>query len=255
MSERLIARRSLVRRMALGASGVLLSGCDRLNSAPGFRGLLEGAEHLHYRSQRILAGRDALAREYSRIDMSPVFRVNGSGRPAAADYLAHAASNFADWRLVVDGLVARPLQLSLADLGRFPQRAQITRHDCVEGWSAIGKWQGPQLGAILHAAGLSTRARFIVFHCADDSGGVPYYESVDLVDAFHPQTILALLMNDHRLPVPHGAPVRLRVERQLGYKHAKFVMRIEARARLDDLYLGKGGYWEDRGSYAWYAGI
>jgi DMSO/TMAO reductase YedYZ molybdopterin-dependent catalytic subunit len=184
-----------------------------------------------------------------------VFRVNGNARPTSPEYLAHAASNFADWRLVVDGLVARPLRLSLSDLGGFPQRAQITRHDCVEGWSAIGKWQGPQLASILRAAGLSSRANFLVFHCADDFGGIPYYESIDLNDAFHPQTILALLMNDHRLPVPHGAPVRLRVERQLGYKHAKFIMRIEARERLDGLYLGKGGYWEDRGDYAWYAGI
>lgn len=255
MTERLIARRSLLGGMTLGASGLLLSGCDKLNSTPGFRDVLKGAETLHYRSQRFVAGRDALAREYARSDMSPVFRVNGSGRPGGADYLAHAASNFADWRLIVDGLVARPLRLSLGELGRFPQRAQITRHDCVEGWSAIGKWQGPQLASILRAAGLSRRANFLVFHCADEENGIPYYESIDLNDAFHPQTILALLMNDHRLPVPHGAPVRLRVERQLGYKHAKFVMRIEARERIDDLYLGKGGYWEDRADYAWYAGI
>jgi DMSO/TMAO reductase YedYZ molybdopterin-dependent catalytic subunit len=254
MSDPLIGRRSLLSGLALG-SGILLSGCDRLNASPGLRGLMEGAEQLHYRSQRWLSGGNAMAREYGRADMSPLFRVNGNARPKSADYLAHADGNFADWRLVVDGLVARPLRLSLADLGAFPQRAQITRHDCVEGWSAIGKWQGPQLAAILRAAGLSSRANFLVFHCADDFGGVPYYESIDLNDAFHPQTILALLMNDHRLSVPHGAPVRLRVERQLGYKHAKFVMRIEARARLDDLYAGKGGYWEDRSGYAWYAGI
>ena len=116
-------------------------------------------------------------------------------------------------------------------------------------------WRGPLLGDVLKAAGMNDRARYIVFHCADDSNGRPYYESIDLNDAFHPQTILALLMNDHRLAVPHGAPVRLRVERQLGYKHAKFVMRIEARERIDDLYLGKGGFWEDRADYAWYAGI
>ena len=250
----MIARRALLGGLTLGAGG-LLSGCDRLNASPGFRGLLEGAEQMHYRSQRLLAGGGALAREYGRADMSPRFRTNGNIRPSSPDYLAHAAANFADWRLVVDGLVARPLSLSLSDLGGFPQRAQITRHDCVEGWSAIGKWQGPQLAAILRAAGLSSRANFIVFHCADDFGGVPYYESIDLNDAFHPQTILAVLMNDHRLPVPHGAPVRLRVERQLGYKHAKFVMRIEAREQIDNLHSGKGGYWEDRSGYAWYAGI
>ena len=254
MNDALIGRRSLLGGLALGG-GMLLSGCDRLNASPDFRGLLEGAEQLHFRSQRWLAGGNTLAPEYGRADMSPVFRVNGNARPKSPDYLAHAASNFADWRLLVDGLVARPLALSLRDLGAFPQRAQITRHDCVEGWSAIGKWQGPQLGPVLRAAGLSSRANFIVFHCADLWGGVPYYESIDLNDAFHPQTILALLMNDHRLSVPHGAPVRLRVERQLGYKHAKFVMRIEARDRIDNLYLGKGGYWEDGADYAWYAGI
>ena len=250
----MIGRRALLGGLTLGAGG-LLSGCDRLNASPGFRGLLEGAEQMHYRSQRLLAGGGALAREYGRADMSPLFRVNGSAGPTAPDYLAYAAANFADWRLVVDGLVARPLRLSLSELGRLPQRAQITRHDCVEGWSAIGKWQGPQLGPILRAAGLSSRANFIVFHCADMWGSVPYYESIDLNDAFHPQTILALLMNDHRLSSPHGAPVRLRVERQLGYKHAKFVMRIEARERIDNLFSGKGGYWEDRADYAWYAGI
>ena len=255
MTEALIGRRALLGGLTLGAGGLLLSGCDKLNASPGVRGFLEGAEQLHYRSQRRVAGSNSLAREYSRSDMSPVFRVNGNARPKSPAYLDHALSNFADWRLTIDGLVARPLALSLSDLGGFPQRAQITRHDCVEGWSAIGKWQGPQLGAILRAAGLSSRANFLVFHCADDFGGVPYYESIDLNDAFHPQTILALLMNDHRLSIPHGAPVRLRVERQLGYKHAKFVMRIEARERIDNLHLGKGGYWEDRSDYAWYAGI
>ena len=137
----------------------------------------------------------------------------------------------------------------------MPQRRQITRHDCVEGWSAIGVWQGPQLGPILRRAGLLPQARYLVFHCADRFDGRPYYESIDLIDAFHPQTILAWRMNDAPLPVANGAPLRLRVERQLGYKHAKFVQRIEARASLAGLYGGKGGYWEDVGDYAWYAGI
>ena len=246
-------RRELIGGLSLGASGMLLGGCDQLNANPGVRKVLVGAEGLHRRSQRLLAS--GLAREYRRDQMSPLFRTNGNTRPASADWLAQAATNFADWRLVVDGLVTKPLQLSLRDLGAFPQRAQITRHDCVEGWSAIGKWQGPLLGDILKAAVLSARARYIVFHCADDSNGQPYYESIDLYDAFHPQTIMALLMNDRRLPIGHGAPLRLRVERHLGYKHAKFVMRIEARDRLDDLHGGKGGYWEDAAGYQWYAGI
>ncbi len=246
-------RRDLVGGMTIGAGGLLLGGCDKLNSSPSFRKILTGAEQLHLNAQRLVAG--GLAREYRADQMSPVFRTNGNTQPGSAAYAAHAASNFANWRLVVDGLVAKPLNLSLHDLGAFPQRAQITRHDCVEGWSAIGKWQGPMLGNILKAAGLADRAKYIVFHCADDSDGRPYYESIDLYDAFHPQTILALLMNNRRLSIGHGAPIRLRAERHLGYKHAKFVMRIEARDRIDNLYEGKGGFWEDVSDYAWYAGI
>jgi len=151
--------------------------------------------------------------------------------------------------------VAKPLSLSLDVIRNLPQRTQITRHDCVEGWSAIGQWTGPQLAAVLRAAGLLPAARFLVFHCADRFGAAPYYESIDLIDAFHPQTVLAHTMNGQPLPEEHGAPLRLRVERQLGYKQAKYVMRIEARATLAGLYGGKGGYWEDHSDYAWYAGI
>jgi DMSO/TMAO reductase YedYZ molybdopterin-dependent catalytic subunit len=132
---------------------------------------------------------------------------------------------------------------------------QITRHDCVEGWSAIGKWHGVELSRILDHAGLSTRAKYIVFHCADRFGDKPYYESIDLIDAFHPQTILAFGLNGHLLPVPNGAPLRLRVERQLGYKQAKYIQRIEAVASLSRVHGGKGGYWEDNVDYEWYAGI
>ena len=206
------------------------------------------------RAQRLVMG-DALAREFGPGEMSPDFRVNGNARVEDAAYRAALASGFAGWALRVDGLVQRPLTLGLDALKRLPQRAQITRHDCVEGWSAIGKWQGPQLGPVLAAAGLLPDARYVVFHCADRFGDKPYYESIDLIDAFHPQTILAWAMNDAPLSEAHGAPLRLRVERQLGYKHAKYVMRIELRATLTGLYGGTGGDWEDNGDYAWYAGI
>jgi DMSO/TMAO reductase YedYZ molybdopterin-dependent catalytic subunit len=157
-------------------------------------------------------------------------------------------------------LVERPLALSLEDLRARPARTQITRHDCVEGWSSIGQWTGARLSALLDEAGLKPQARYIVFHCADrldpnapgDRG--LYYESIDLVDAFHEQTILAYEMNGQVLPVAHGAPLRLRVERQLGYKHAKYVMRIEAVESFAQIAGGQGGFWEDRG-YEWYAGI
>ena len=243
------------RFIATGASGVLLAGCDRLNNSPGFRGVLRSAEKLTMNTQRLLAPRDALAREYSEADLSPVFRSNGTAMPNTSDYARHLAENFVNWRLVVDGLVARPLSIPIQQLRGLPHRTQITRHDCVEGWSAIGKWHGAQLSRILDTAGLSTRAKYIVFHCADRFGEKPYYESIDLVDAFHPQTILAWGMNGQLLPVANGAPLRLRVERQLGYKHAKYVQRIQAVESLDGIYGGKGGYWEDNVDYEWYAGI
>ena len=254
MSRLLLSRRRLIGAGAAGAGGLLLSGCDRLFDNPMFRQTLEGAEHLHQASQRAL-GRNALAREFGAGDISPVFRANGSRSVADPAYRAHLAQGFAQWSLRVDGLVARPLALPLAALKALPQRPQITRHDCVEGWSAIGRWQGPRLALLLDMARLAPEARYIVFHCADLYRGLPYYESIDLVDAYHPQTILAWGMNGRPLEEAHGAPLRLRVERQLGYKQAKFVTRIEAVSSLQGIHGGQGGYWEDNGAYAWYAGI
>jgi len=250
----LLTRRTLVTGGALGA-GLLLSGCDKLAQQPGFRRILFSGEKINMGLQRALMNRDALAPEFHPDQMSPVFRTNGNSNPNTADYNRHVAENFANWRLEVGGLVDRPLRLGLSDIGAFPQRAQITRHDCVEGWSAIGKWQGPMLGNVLKAAGVRSSARYIVFTCADLWSGAPYYESIDLVDAFHPQTILAWAMNDKRVSVGHGAPIRLRVERHLGYKNAKYVMRIDAVGSLAGIGLGKGGYWEDHVNYDWYAGI
>lgn len=252
--SRLITRRSLLGGLAVGAGG-LLSGCDALSNSPTVRSILFTAEDAHRFLQRSLQNRNSLAPEFRPDQMSPIFRVNGNSNANTPEYQALVANHFADWRLVVDGLVARPQSLSMAQIRQMPQRAQITRHDCVEGWSAIGKWQGPQLSTVLDAAGLRDTARFLVFHCADRFGNTPYYESIDLVDAFHPQTILAWAMNDRLLEVGHGAPMRLRVERHLGYKQAKFLMRIEAVASLDGIGLGKGGFWEDNAHYEWYAGI
>jgi len=248
----MISRRRFI---VTGTSGLLLAGCDKLDRDPEFKGLLRSAEKLTMRSQRLIGGRNALAREYGEADLSPIFRSNGTAMPGTSDYARHLSENFANWRLAVDGLVAHPLSIPIQALRSLPHRTQITRHDCVEGWSAIGKWHGVQLSRILNAAELSTRANYIVFHCADRFGPWPYYESVDLIDAFHPQTILAWGMNGHLLPVPNGAPLRLRVERQLGYKHAKYIQRIQAVESLSDVYRGKGGYWEDSTDYQWYAGI
>ena len=240
--------------LVLGAGG-LLAGCDAVGNSPTGRRILRAGEDAHFALQRGVTDRTALAREFRPDQMSPVFRSNGTRNPNTPDYTAHAARGFADWRVRVDGLVARPLSLTIADIRAMPARSQITRHDCVEGWSAIGRWTGPRLKPILQFAGLLPAARYIVFHCADRLGGRPYYESIDLVDAFHPQTILAWMLNGQPIGVPHGAPVRLRVERQLGYKHAKYVERIAAVASLDAVFGGRGGYWEDVADYEWYAGI
>ena len=251
----MISRRRMIASLGAGAGGLLLPGCDRITRSTAFQSAQTSAQRLTLAAQRLVIDRGALAREFDAADMSPVFRTNGNVMPASAAYQAHLASGFADWRLVVDGLVERPLALSLERIRRLPARTQITRHDCVEGWSAIGRWTGVPLRLLLHGAGLRSQARYIIFHCADDFGGIPYYESIDLVDAFHPQTLLAWAMNGRPLEVGHGAPLRLRVERQLGYKQAKYVMRVQAVESLAGIGLGKGGYWEDRVGYQWYAGI
>lgn len=250
-------RRWLTGALALAGSAVV-SACDRIGASPVVRQALRMAEGLTRRTQRLILPREALAPEYGRADISPDFKANGSIDPAAADYLALKQAGFATWRLEIDGLVDRPLSLSLADLRSRPPRTQITKHDCVEGWTSIAEWTGAPLAALLDEAGLKPEARYLVFHCFDaldqTEDGDRYYESIDLVDARHPQTILAYDMNGEALPVPHGAPLRLRVERQLGYKHAKYIRRIEAVASFDHIGGGRGGYWEDRG-YEWYAGI
>jgi DMSO/TMAO reductase YedYZ molybdopterin-dependent catalytic subunit len=256
MTRRILTRRQMLLCSSTAFGGILLGGCDRLSNSPTFRRLLDGAENLSYRSQRLLVDRNALAREFQESDISPVFRSNGTGNPDTPEYNALVAGNFRQWRLRVDGLVSRPRALSLDDIRAMPARTQVTRHDCVEGWSAIGQWKGVPLSAVLNAAGIAHEAKYVVFYCADvlESGADPYYESIDLIDAFHPQTILAYELNNSPLPVANGAPVRLRVERQLGYKHAKYLMRIEAVATLTGISGGKGGFWEDRG-YEWYAGV
>ncbi len=247
----LLTRRRL---LTLAAPAVLL-GCDTLGRAPRFHDMvLKTGEWLSYRSQRLL-GSESLAREFDPSQMSPEFRTNGSVSGGSPAYKALLQNGFADWSLPVTGLVNRPLTLTLADLRARPARTQITRHDCVEGWSAIGKWTGAPLGAILKDAGVMPAARYVVFQCYDTLGFSPYYESIDLVDAFHPQTLLAYDMNDAPLTEGHGAPVRLRVERQLGYKQAKFIKAIDVVDNLAGIGMGKGGYWEDQGDYDWYAGI
>ncbi|SDM89475.1 Oxidoreductase molybdopterin binding domain-containing protein [Methylobacterium phyllostachyos] len=299
------SRRALLLGATAAAGTAMLGGCDRLGEAEWFRRTLKTGEDANLFVQRLLLTERTLAPEFPEADISPWFKPNGTEDPPDKAYKALARRKFATYHLEIDGLVETPLKLSLAELRKLPSRTQVTRHDCVEGWSAIGKWTGVPLADLLAQARLKPQARYVVFHCADtmdqgddagtdaddadaapsggnanpamtrqtgggedkrDSGGqqaadaepatepVRYYESVDLVDAFHPQTILAYELNGKALPVANGAPLRLRVERNLGYKQAKYVMRIEVVESFANIGEGNGGYWEDQG-YAWYAGI
>jgi DMSO/TMAO reductase YedYZ molybdopterin-dependent catalytic subunit len=250
------------RTMLLGSAALALSGCKVFDSASdqdsALRQLFASHEGLTRSAQRALIGQ-SLAPEFSEADIRQGQRPNGSTDPDGAEYRRMAETGFRDYRLTVTGLVDSPKSLSLADLTGLPSRTQITRHDCVEGWSCIAKWQGVPLRTVLKLAQPKVTARYAVFHCFDAierslSGEVTYYESIDLIDAFHPQTILAYAMNGAPLPVANGAPLRLRVERQLGYKMAKYVHTIELTDSLAALGSGRGSYWADRG-YEWYAGI
>ena len=250
-------RRRLLQTL-LGLTGAwLLGGCSRLSQSEWFPQVLGLAERANAALAPRLASRRSLAPEFTLAEVSARFPANGNSMPDDIDYQALAASGFGDYRLEVDGLVESPASLSLPEIRALASRTQITRHDCVEGWSAIAQWKGARLAALLDQVRPLPNARFCVFHCADPmgpEGAEPYYESIDLDDARHEQTILAYEMNGVDLPVAHGAPLRLRVERQLGYKHAKYVMRIELVESFDRIRGGRGGYWEDQG-YQWFAGI
>jgi DMSO/TMAO reductase YedYZ molybdopterin-dependent catalytic subunit len=262
MSKLRISRRRLLGLGGAGLSSIALGGCDLFDGLGdrngGARGFLATANDLTYRVQRLLIGRDALAPEYAQSEIRQGQRPNGSTDPKSAEYLALKDTDFADYRLKLTGLVETPKSYSLAELRNMPSRTQITRHDCVEGWSCIAKWTGTPLSRVLDEVKLKPAARYLVFHCYDNmgsrSGQVYYYESCDLIDARHPQTILAYGLNDAALPVANGAPMRVRIERALGYKQPKYVHTIEAVSGFAHIGRGKGGYWEDRG-YDWYGGI
>ena len=249
-------RRLMIRATEVAGAALMLGGCDRLVGSDTTKAILASAERLT--EQHLVSPAQSLAREYAETDLSPEFRANGTVDPDDDDYQEQSAKGFADWSLDLGGLVERPAKFSRADLRALPSRTQITRHDCVEGWSCIGKWKGVPVSEVIERVGLKPAARYLMFYCADPMNvGDPeskYYESIGMDEALHPQTILAYDMNDKALDIPHGAPLRLRVERQLGYKMAKYIMRIEAVESFASFRGGKGGYWEDLG-YAWYAGI
>jgi DMSO/TMAO reductase YedYZ molybdopterin-dependent catalytic subunit len=252
-------RRDWLRGAVTGLAGLTVSACTKLSQSPQVNRTLDAAETLTRRVQGGLLGRTALAQEFPASAISRDFRANGSTSPDSDEYHQHVANGFKDWRIEIGGLVEHPLSLSMDDLRAAASRTQITRHDCVEGWSCIAKWKGARLAPLLEQARLKPQAKYLALFCADTleltlDGAGDYYETIRLDDAFHPQTILAYEMNDSPLPVANGAPVRMRLERALGYKMAKYITRIEAIDSFAKLGLGKGGYWEDRG-YQWYAGI
>ena len=255
MSDRLQLPRRRFLSIAASAGAGLLAGCDALSNRQGFVDVLSAAEPLNRTVQRFLSG-DRLVREYPASMISPSFRPNGSINPQTPEYLALRESGFAGYQLRLRGLVERPMEFTLDALRALPSRTQVTRHDCVEGWSAIGQWTGVPLAQLLSLAGIKPAARYAVFHCFDDlsNNGGRYYESVDLRDALHPQTIAAYALNGSPLPLANGAPLRMRIERKLGYKQAKYVHTIELVDSYARMAGGNGGFWEDQG-YDWYGGI
>lgn len=243
-------RRAIV--AGLASLGGLAVGRWPEELPPTYGHLLRMGDNLTYAAHRALLPRQALVREYGVADITsfPATGTTDPGRTVQGElgeeYRRVRAGAFADWRLPVEGLVATPRSFSLADLRRLPSRTQVTRHTCEEGWTAIGQWTGVPLGAVLSAVGMLAAARYVVFSSYDD-----WVACIDLLDALHPQTILAYGMNGRDLPIPHGGPLRLRLERQLGYKSMKFLRRVVVTDRFDD-----GGTKGDiRNGWAWYVGI
>jgi DMSO/TMAO reductase YedYZ molybdopterin-dependent catalytic subunit len=244
------ARRMFLRGGASLGALAFLAGCDIVDGSSAERALMQ-ISSFNDRVQAWLFNPNKLASTYPDSAVTRPFPYNGYYPEEDAPEVDEE-----DYKLQVGGLVDEKKSWTLDELRALPQETQITRLVCVEGWSAIGKWRGARLSALLDLVQALPSARYVVFHCADslDESGAPYYESIDMDDARHEQTILAYDLNDAPLPVANGAPIRLRVERQLGYKMAKYVMRIELVRSFNHIGQGKGGYWEDQG-YQWYAGI
>ena len=249
--RRLVSRRQLLRgASALG--GLLLTGCTREAFVPPtVRGGLIGiADVLTMGTNRLLQAGQPLAREYHPSDIAKAFPTWGQTNPPDETYQRLRRGGFKDWRLPVTGLVGRPVSLSLDDIKRLPSRTQITAHVCEQGWSAIAQWTGAPLRRVLDAAGgVRPEAHYVVLHTADG-----WYESIDMFEVVHPQTILAYGLNGADLPVGNGAPLRLRVERQCGYKNVKFLTSVQVVASLAGFGRGTGGLSSDYG-FHWFAGV
>jgi len=253
-------RKLLTRRQFFaGAAGVSITAATAIIASrmasrhglipPDHDGIFGFETSLTYAAHRLLLHNQPLAREFRRDQISKNFPAINTVMPESESYRRDIPSGFRSWRLTVDGLVDRPSEFSLDDLRRLPSRTQITQHVCEQGWSAIAEWTGVPLSVVLNAVGIQPAAKYVFFTCVDD-----WWDSLDMADAFHPQTLLAYGMNGGDLPIPHGAPVRLRVERQLGYKNLKFLSTITVTDSAKEWGDGKGSQGAEHG-YSWYAGI
>jgi DMSO/TMAO reductase YedYZ molybdopterin-dependent catalytic subunit len=247
----LITRRRAI-MMGLASLGGVAFARSPKSLPPTYGHLLRMGDTFTYAAHRTLLPGASLVKEYTTADLTS-FPATGTVNPAVSvksalgeAYRQAQARGFADWRLSIEGRVRTPRSFSLAELRQLPARTQITRHTCEEGWTAIGQWTGVPLSVVLDAAGILPSARFVRFHSYDD-----WVDCIDMVDALHPQTILAYGMNGRDLPTPHGAPIRLRLERQMGYKSMKYLHRIVVIDEFDD--GGKSGSIQN--GWAWYTGI
>jgi DMSO/TMAO reductase YedYZ molybdopterin-dependent catalytic subunit len=251
----ILSRRKLITTGLATAAGVSGFGvaavlAERFGLVPPDHGGIFGVgETMTYVAQRILMSRHSLAREFNRSQISKVAPINGKP-PENETYQRLLAGGFQDWRLTVDGLVARPASFSLAELKRFPSRTQITHQACEEGWSFIAEWTGVQLSTVLNFVGVRPEAEYVVYFSFDES----WWDSLDMPDALHPQTFLAYGMNGQELPTGHAHAHRSAVARQLGYKSVKHLKQITVTDTLKNVGDGRGSASPATG-YSWYAGI
>jgi DMSO/TMAO reductase YedYZ molybdopterin-dependent catalytic subunit len=249
-----MSRRQLISTGLAAAAGVSgLAAATKLAARyglipPDHGGWYGAGETLTYASQRFIT-RHSMAREFARSQISTMPFANGRP-PRDERYVQLQAAGFADWRLAVDGLVAQPGSFPLADLRSYPARTQITHLACEEGWSYIAEWTGVPLAHLLQVVGIQPQARYVVYFSIDKN----WWESVDMADALHPQTLLTYSMNDGDLPPAFGGPIRLRVPRQLGYKSVKYLTRLTVTDNLKSFGKGLGSASPEEG-YSWYAGI
>jgi DMSO/TMAO reductase YedYZ molybdopterin-dependent catalytic subunit len=249
LSRREVIKTGLGALAGMGALGAGVRVADRCGLIPAnHRGIYGLSETLTYAGQRLLTKLPSRAREFDRSQITKVAPVNGPA-PTTEPYQQLRAGGFADWRLQVDGLVARPGALSLAELKGFPSRSQITHQACEEGWSFIAEWTGVPLSHVLEHVGIRPEARFVFFFTFDG-----WWDSIDMDDALHPQTLLAYAMNGPEMPLDHGAPLRLKVARQLGYKSLKYLTRMTVTDSAKGIGDGLGSSAPAAG-YSWYAGI